>query len=87
MRRILMIYAIPKGNSILRISFNRRLFDYNIQSHSGRYKKKSKGILTEYEKPTRSCVIFNEENLENVRNLCIELSIEAKFYEIKRLTD
>ena len=83
MNKILMIYNIPEGDDITRITFNRQLFNYNIQSHKGKYQKKSKGILTNYEKPVRSCVIFDKEKLEQVKKLCKKLDIRTKFYEIK----
>ena len=81
----MMIYAIPKGNDATRITFNRKLFTYNLQSHKGRYSSKSKGILTNFVKPTRSCVIFNKEKFEKVKSLCDSLKIISKFYEIKEL--
>lgn len=81
----MMIYNIPEGDDITRITFNRKLFDYNLQSHKGKYQKKSKGILTNYEKPVRSCVIFDQEKLEQVKKICKKLQITTKFYEIKEL--
>ena len=80
-----MIYAIPNGDDATRITFNRKLFNYNIQSHRGKYSRKSSGILSEYEKPTRSCVIFSGNFLQNVKNLCKNMKIKATFYEIKKL--
>jgi hypothetical protein len=85
MNKILMIYNIPKGDDIIRITFNRQLFKYNIQSHKGKYANKSNGILLKYEKPVRSCVIFEKEKLEEVKRLCQKLSIKSKFYQIKDL--
>jgi len=81
----MMIYNIPQGDDITRITFNRQLFDYKIQSHNGKYQQKSKGILTDYEKPVRSCVIFDDEEIDKVRKLCKKLNIKTKFYEIKEL--
>ncbi len=43
-----MIYNIPNGNHSTRISFNRELFNYRIQSNNGKYDKKTKGILKKY---------------------------------------
>ena len=85
MNKILMIYHIPEGNDITRITFNRQLFDYKLQSHKGKYQKKSKGILTNYEKPIRSVVIFEEDKLEQIKKLCKKTNIKTKFYEIKEL--
>lgn len=81
----MMIYSIPDGNAVKRIAFNRRLIDYNIQTHNGKYKGKTKGILKEYEKPIRSCIIFSKKYLSQVKELCKELEIPTKFYEIKKL--
>ena len=86
MTKILMIYSIPKGNDVTRIAFNRKLFNYNLQTHKGRYKSTTKGILEEFEKPIRSCVIFQEKNLSKVKNLCEQFKIIAHFYEIKKLS-
>jgi CMP-2-keto-3-deoxyoctulosonic acid synthetase len=80
-----MIYTIPQGDDITRITFNRKLFEYNLQSHKGKYQKRSKGILTNYEKPVRSCVIFDKEQLEQVKKLTKKLQITTKFYEINEL--
>ena len=80
-----MIYNIPKGDDITRITFNRKLFNYNLQSHKGKYQKKSKGILTNYEKPIRSCVIFDKEKLQEVKKLCKKLDITPKFYKAEEL--
>ncbi len=84
--QILMIYQIPQGNAIKRITFNRKLFAYNIQSHKGKYKNKTNGILEEYEKPTRSCVIFTSEHTPKVKELCKELAIPIKLYKITSTT-
>ncbi len=75
-----MIYSI--GNDTKRITFNRKLFSYNIQSHAGKYKYQSKGILTQYEKPLRSVIIFDKGKLIETKRLCDKLNVEAKFYEI-----
>ena len=80
MTKILMIYSI--GEDTKRIAFNRKLFSYKIQSHAGKYKYKSKGILTQYEKPLRSVIIFDKEKLVETRKLCKRMNIEVKFYEI-----
>ncbi len=79
-----MIYSI--GEDAKRISFNRKLFSYNIQSHAGKYKYKSKGILTQYEKPLRSVVIFDKEKLRETKNLCKKFNVEVKFYEIIKIS-
>lgn len=83
MKEILMIYNIPEGDDTTRIAFNRKLFSYNVQSHSGKYKRKSKGILLKYEKPIRSCVIFENKYLNDVKKLCRSLKIQSIFYQIK----
>lgn len=75
-----MIYSI--GEDAKRISFNRKLFSYKIQSHAGKYKYKSKGILTQYEKPLRSVVIFDKGKLPETKKLCKKFNVEVKFYEI-----
>ena len=76
-----MIYNM-KGNDSERISFNRKLFQYNIQSHKGKYKTVSKGALKKYEKPVRSVVIFYKEDITKVMKLIDEWKIECKLYEI-----
>ncbi len=80
-----MIYSIPEGKDSLRITFNRKLFNYNVQSHLGKYRKTSQGILSEYEKPVRSVVIFNQKKLTEVKKLCSVLFIDAKFFLIKKI--
>jgi len=85
MTQILMIYHIPEGNSSIRISFNRRLFCYRVQSNSGKFDKYTSGILKNYSKPVRSTVIFNKEKLERVEKLCEEFGIAKEFYEIKKI--
>lgn len=85
MVEILMIYQIPDGKDSIRISFNRKIFKYNIQSHSGKYQKKSQGLLSVFEKPTRSCVIFESKYLEKVRKICKDFGIHTSFYEVKKL--
>ncbi len=82
MAKVMMIYAIPKGDSSVRISFNRKLFNYKIQSHKGKYKKKTEGVLKEFERPTKSRIIFDEEYLLNVNSICEQFKIRRIFYNI-----
>ena len=86
MTKIMMIYSIPEGNSSIRISFNRRLFNYNIQTHKGKYKKKTQGILQEFERPIKSCIIFDKKLLSSVKQLCDEFSIKYTFYKISKIS-
>lgn len=58
------------------------MFQYKTQSHKGKYKKTTKGILTIYEKPTRSVVIFNKTKLPQIKKLIEENNIKHKLYEI-----
>ncbi len=76
-----MIYNL-KGNDSERISFNRKLFQYKLQSHKGKYKTVSKGALKKYEKPVRSVVIFNKKDIAKVKKLIDEWKIDSKLYEI-----
>ena len=78
-----MIYSI--GEDTKRITFNRKLFSYKIQSHAGKYKYLSKGILTQYEKPLRSVIIFDKEKLLETKKLCKKFNVEVKFYEIAEI--
>lgn len=87
MNKILMIYSIPNGNHSTRISFNRELFDYRIQSNNGKYDKKTEGVLKKYEKPVRSTVIFEKNKLEKVKKICTKFEIISKFYTIKEIKD
>lgn len=80
-----MIYHIPKGNASTRISFNRKLFCYRVQSNSGKFDKKTEGILKKYEKPIRSTIIFEKNKYSKVRKLCDEYKIKSRFYEIKEI--
>lgn len=82
MAKVMMVYAIPKGNSSVRISFNRKLFNYKRQSHKGKYKKKTEGVLKEFERPTKSCIIFDEEYLLNVDSICEQFKIRRIFYNV-----
>ncbi len=79
-----MIYSF--GDDAKRITFNRKLFSYNIQSHTGKYKYQSKGILTQYEKPLRSVIIFDKKKLVSTRKLCHKFNVGAKFYEITEIS-
>ena len=87
MSKILMIYHIPKGDASTRISFNRKLFCYRIQSNSGKFDKISDGILKKFKKPVRSTVIFNESKIKNVKKICTEFNIMSKFYKIQEIKD
>lgn len=80
-KKILMIYDL-KGKDSERIKINRKLFQYKIQSHKGKYQKMTKGILTNYEKPTRSVVIFDKTKLLQVKKLIEENKIKHILYEI-----
>lgn len=80
-----MLYSIPEGNSSLRISFNRKLFPYRMQTHKGKYDKKTNGILTEFRRPINCVVIFPKKNLESVKKLCEEFKINAEFYVGKKI--
>lgn len=82
MEHVMLIYNF-KGNDSQRIKFNRKLLDYNTQSHKGKYKKKTTGILKQYQKPTRSLIIFQKNNLKKILT---EFKIDYTLYEIKQLT-
>jgi len=82
-KKIIMIYDL-KGKDSQRIMFNRALFQYNLQSHKGKYKTKSKGILKDYSKLVRSVVIFNKEDLINVKKLLNKYKIYYKLFEIHK---
>ena len=81
-----MIYQIPKGDASTRISFNRKLFPYRVQGNNGKFDKKTTGILQKYEKPIRSCVIFDKSKLTLVKNLCLKFKIEAQFYKVEHIS-
>lgn len=85
MVKILMIYKIPNADSIKRIQFNRKLFKYNMQINSGKRSVKTNGILSEFEKPIKSCVIFNKKYLEEVKELCKKYKIIYEMYQIKKI--
>jgi len=87
MTKILLIYHIPEGNASTRISFNRKLFCYRIQSNLGKFDKKTKGILKKYTKPVRSTIIFNKNKYQEVKKLCLKFKIKFKFYNIEEIFD
>ena len=87
MKEVLMIYHIPEGNASIRISFNRKLFCYRIQSNLGKFDKISNGILKKFKKPVRSTVIFDESKIKDVQKICNEFKIESEFYKIKKIKD
>lgn len=87
MKEILMIYRIPEGDASTRISFNRKLFCYRVQSNSGKFDKVSNGILKKFKKPVRSTVIFNESKIKKVKKICKEFKIKSKFYKIQEIKD
>lgn len=78
-----MIYNLD-GKDSNRIKFNRRLFNYKLQSHKGKYQTVSKGILKKYQKPTRSVVIFEKKYLNKVRKLLEEYVISSRIYQIQK---
>lgn len=80
-KKIILIYNL-KGNDSERIKFNRQLFKYNIQSHKGKYKTTSKGILKKYEKPVRSVVIFDKRNIIKVKKIISKFNVDYRLYEI-----
>ena len=80
-----MIYQIPKGSASTRISFNRRIFCYRIQSNEGKYDKFSNGILKKFKKPVRSTIIFDESKIKQVKQVCEEFDIKTNFYKIKEI--
>lgn len=79
--KIIMIYNL-KGNDSERVAFNRKLFQYNLQSHQGKYKTTSKGVLKIYEKPTRSVVIFNKRDINKVKKIIDKFNVDYRIYEI-----
>lgn len=83
MGKIIMIYSLD-GKDSSRIRFNRKLFNYKLQSHKGQYRTTSKGILENCEKPVRSVVIFENKYLKKVKNLVNEHKLFYKLYEIQR---
>ena len=85
MKDILMIYHIPKGKDSTRISFNRKLFCYRVQSNLGKFDKLSDGILKKFKKPVRSTVIFDESKIRSVKNICSEFNVSSEFYKISKI--
>jgi hypothetical protein len=85
MAKILMIYQFPAGNSSIRISFNRELFPYKIQSHFGKYSRKTTGVLQEYEKIIKSVILFEETYLLDVKRIVEKYSIQARFFKSKEI--
>ncbi len=84
MAKVMMIYDVAQDTS-KRIALNRKLFNYNLQSHGGKYKRKSKGLLLKYEKPIRSCIIFDDQFLDETKALCKKLKVKFKLYRIMQL--
>lgn len=82
-----MIYHIPQGDASIRISFNRKLFCYRVQSNSGKFDQITEGILKKFEKPVRSTVIFNKSHLKKIQKLCAEFNIQAEFYKVTKIKD
>ena len=87
MKKILLIYNFPQKKDSVRIKFNRAIFKYKTQSHGGKYQKLTNGVLSKFEKPARSCVIFNENKINDVKQVCHQFGINAKFYQIRKITD
>ncbi len=87
MNEILMIYHIPKGDASTRISFNRKLFCYRIQSNAGKFDKMSNGILKNFKKPVRSTIIFDKSKIKEIKNICKEFNIKSTFYKIKEIKE
>ena len=82
-----MIYHIPKGDASTRISFNRKLFCYRIQSNRGKFDKMSNGILKDFKKPVRSTIIFDESKIKAVKTICKKFGIKSTFYKISEIKD
>lgn len=85
MSKTLLIYHL-NGNDSNRIKFNRKLFNYKTQSHKGKYEQTTKGILTKYEKPVRSAVIFDDKKTLQIKKLLNEFNIAHKMYKIQNIT-
>lgn len=82
MAKVLLVYNIPQGSDNLRIRFTRQLFSTTISSHNGKYTSTTKGILKEYEKPARGCVLFDSKHKKAVTQLCKTFGIQATFYNL-----
>lgn len=80
-----MVYFIEKGNSAARFGFNRAIFPYNIQSHSGKYCRKSNGLLKKYEKITKSVILFEEKYYESLKELVIKFKVDARFFKVEEI--
>ena len=78
-----MVYDL-NGNDSERIGFNRRLFQYSIQSHQGRYKTKSKGVLKNYIKLARSVVMFSLSDIALVKSILKQSKAKYKLYEVHK---
>ena len=78
-----MVYDL-NGNDSERIGFNRRLFQYSIQSHQGKYKTKSKGALKNYIKLARSVVMFSLSDLPIVKGIIKQSKAKCKLYEVHK---
>lgn len=80
-----MTYQIPSGNSSIRISFNRELFPYKVQSHFGKYSRKTQGVLQEYEKVIKSVILFEDKYLAEVQKIVQKYSVQARFFKSKEI--
>jgi len=83
MKKVIMIYDL-RGDDIERIGFNRKLFQYSIQSHKGRYKTKSKGVLKDYIKLARSVVMFSLSDIALVKSILKQSKAKYKLYEVHK---
>ncbi len=82
----MLIYAIPNADKKLRVQFCRRLYDYKVDSHKGRYSTTTRGILDKFERPTRSCIIFEKSKMKKIKELCDEFKIQVMFYKVERIS-
>jgi hypothetical protein len=85
MKKIMLIYSIPNSNKKIRVQFVRKLYDYRIKSHQGKYSYDTKGVLKDYKRPTNACIIFNEDKFKEVKDLCDKFSIKSKFFKVEEI--
>jgi hypothetical protein len=56
-----------------------------MQTNGGRGRTKTKGILSQYEKPAKCCVIFEYTHLNKIKKLCREFKVKSNFYSVTKL--
>jgi hypothetical protein len=80
----ILCYWFPQMSSSERIQFKRALFGSQEKVQQGKYDFYKKGYLTDkvYEKPIRSVLILDEQDVSKVEKIILQFKGEFKKYKL-----